>query len=84
MPAMKGSIKEMKLQCYKSLEQQHSRPAQAPVLFVSKIKKNVFSTISSKLCWPMEKFVTLKKCQLLFLFFHVSFMSYLNILYFAA
>ena len=35
MPAMKESIKEMKAHCYKNLEQQHNRPAEAPVLFVS-------------------------------------------------
>ncbi|KAL9987039.1 hypothetical protein ACROYT_G001274 [Oculina patagonica] len=33
MPAMKESIKEMKVQCYRTLEQKHSKPSEAPVLF---------------------------------------------------
>ena len=34
MPAMKESIKEMKLQCYRTLEQKQSKSSGAPVLFV--------------------------------------------------
>jgi len=34
MPAVKESIKEMKLQCYRTLEQKKCKPSGAPVLFV--------------------------------------------------
>ena len=47
MPDIKESVRKMKLHSYKNLEQKGDKPAEAPIMFVSKIplwKICVYST----------------------------------------